>query len=113
MKLKTSPPHCVNGLAQAVRDRLRLEHFQLHTSEMSLEEIKLLLTLPQIDEGCVVKRAKTKSRSAFDSMREFGIIAGFLRGADKQIKILIVYTERPDGDCYEYGFVNPSQIVPK
>jgi hypothetical protein len=104
--------HYVDGNAKKVRESINFHKFELDTSTLSLEEIDLLLSLPQVDSGCVIKtNPNNKSGSAFAQMREYGIIAGFMRGHDASIRVLVVYTERPNADgTFQYGFVACSQI---
>jgi hypothetical protein len=112
----TTPAHYIDGNAEQVRNAINFHKFELDTSTLSIEENDLLLSLPQVDSVCVIKTNPNKSGSAFAQMKEYGIIAGFMRGHDKSIRVLVVYTERPNDDgTFEYGFVSPSQIkhVPK
>ncbi len=105
------PAHFVDGNAERVRNAINFHKFELDLSTLSVEEIDLLLSLPQVDSGCTIKTNPNKSGSAFSRMKEYGIIAGFMRGHDKSIRVLVVYTERPnDDDTFEYGFVSTSQI---
>lgn len=110
-KVKTLPTtYYVDGIAQRVRDSINFEKFAVQVTELTKEEINLLLTLPQVDSGCLVRTNPNKSGSAFSQMKEHAIIAGFMRGSTGTIRALVVYTERPDDDSYEYGFVDLSQI---
>ena len=104
-------PHYIDGLAEAARTKIEFDKFKLQPEDLSVEEIDLLLSIPEVDSGCRVRRAKNKSGSAFDQMWELGIVCGFMRGADKSIRVLVVYTERPEADgSYDFGFVAIDQI---
>ena len=109
-KLKTLPTHYVDGIAQRVRDAINFEQYAVPVSELSTQEIDLLLTLPQVDSGCMVRVNPNKSASAFAQMKEHALIGGFMRGSQGNLRVLVIYTERPDGNNFEYGFVDPSQI---
>ncbi len=103
--------HYIDGIAEAVRTKIKFEKFSIQPDDLSLEEIDLLLSLPEVDTGCRVRRAKNKSGSAFDQMWEMGIVCGFMRGSDKSLRVLVVYTERPEADgSYDFGFVATSQV---
>jgi rhodanese-related sulfurtransferase len=76
----TTPAHYIDGNAEQVRNAINFHKFELDTSTLSIEENDLLLSLPQVDSVCVIKTNPNKSGSAFAQMKEYGIIAGFMRG---------------------------------
>lgn len=101
----------LDGIAESVRQRINFERFQLDITTLSLAEVDLLLSVPEVDTGCRIKKMPNRSGSAFSQMTELGIVAGFMRSSDESIKVLVVYTERPNDDgSYDFGFVNLSQV---
>jgi hypothetical protein len=108
---KTVPEHFVDAHAKRVRDQINFHSHQLQVSDMTLAEIEQLLSIPQVDSGCIVKTHPNKSGSAFAQMTEYGIVAGFMRGHDTSIRVLVVLTERPNDDgSYDYAFFPIKQI---
>jgi hypothetical protein len=95
---------------QQVRDAIGFDRYSLRYSELTVEEIDIVLALPQVDQPCLIKRKANRSGSSFDSMKEYGVVAGLMRGNKYEIKVLVVYAERPTDDGYEYGLVDANQV---
>jgi hypothetical protein len=101
----------LDGTAESIRQRINFDAFKLDTETLSIYEIDLLLSIPEVDTGCRIKKVNNKSGSAFSQMSELGIVAGFMRSSDESIKVLVVYTERPNDDgSYDFGFVGLGQV---
>jgi hypothetical protein len=105
-------PHYIDGKAEAVRLSINFAKFAVTPEDLTSEEVDLLLTLPESDTGCRIRQAKNKSGSAFQQMWELGIVCGFMRGSEGNLRVLVVYTERPNADgSYDFGFVDTKQVA--
>ena len=111
---KLDKKYFVDGKAEAVRERIEFDKFKLDPSSLTVEEIDMLLHLPEMDAGCLVRtNPPNKSGSAFSQMYEHCILAGFMRSGFS-IKALVVHTERQDADgSYDYSMVPLNHIKVK
>ena len=92
-----------------VRTLLNFDKFSLLATDATNEEHESMSAF-HISSRCMVKTHKAVKGSAFSGMSEAGLVAGYMRG-NESLMVLVVYTERPDDlGGYDWGIVEFSQL---
>lgn len=105
--------HKQNALCVILREKLKFNEFALIASDLRLNEVHALLSLPEVDTPCRIRRARNRSGSAFDQQSEPGLVVGFMRSGDSSIKVLVIYTDRYDAEDptgRQWGFIDVAQV---
>ena len=100
-------------IVDAVRAKLNFDSYELDPTTLGLEGLKVLESLPAYLERMWVKPYPHIKGSVFSGMKELCVVGGFMQGESKEVKVLVIYLERPvssDG-VFDFGLVSINQLL--
>ena len=94
----------LNEMVDALADRIGFTEFALDVRRVSEDLKKQLKRLPGIKSRCRIQG------QGFKGMWEPGVVVGYMEGQDQQLKALVMYTEKHEGEDLAYDFVEIKRV---